>query len=69
VTNSCVDTVNKNWLPWLCHLRDRKNNFISFIFGRASSTNPANKVKSGPVDAKIIGLTEIVKILQNSSIL
>jgi len=40
-------------------LRDRRNNFRSFIYGQ-SSANPANFVKC-PVDVEMIGLTEISK--------
>ena len=41
-------------------LEGSKNNLRSFICGE-SSTGPANFVKIGPVDAEIIGLTEITK--------
>ena len=38
-----------------------KNNFRAFVSGQ-SSTNPANFMKTSPVDVEIIGLTEITKI-------
>jgi len=41
-------------------LKRSKNNFRSFIYGQRF-TNPANFAKIGPVDAEIIGLTEINK--------
>jgi len=55
-----ADKPNKNWLPRQRPLRDRKTNFRSFIYSQ-SSTNPADRVKIGPVNVDIIGLTEIVK--------
>jgi len=41
-------------------LEGSKKLIRSFIYNR-SSTNPANFVKIGPVDAEIIGLIEITK--------
>ena len=47
----------KNWLPWQRPLRDRKNNFRSFVDGQ-SSTVAANFVKIGLADVEIIGLRQ-----------
>jgi len=55
-----VDFAPQNWLPWQHPLRDRKNNFRSFIYGQRP-TNLANFVKIGPVDVEIIVLTETTK--------
>ena len=51
----------QNWLPWQRPLRDRRNNFRSFIHSQRS-TSPANFVKLGPVDVEMIGLTGITKM-------
>jgi len=34
---NCVDTVNKNWLPWQRPLRDQKNNFRPFIHSQPTA--------------------------------
>jgi len=46
--------VQPNWLPWQRALKDRQNH-------NHSSINRENLARIGPVDVKIIGLTEIVK--------
>jgi len=43
-----------------CLKKIKKNNFRSFIYGQISS-NPANFVKMGPVDAEISSPTKISK--------
>jgi len=61
-----VDSVYKNWFPWQCPLRGRKNNFRSFIYSQGS-TNRANFVKIGLVNLDTIGLTEITKNFKSIS--
>jgi len=51
---------SQNWLPVQPPLRDRKNNFRSFIYFQ-NSANRANFVKIGSADVEITGLTEISK--------
>jgi len=55
-----VDSVNKKFVAVAAALGESKNNFRSFIYGQ-SSTVPANFVKIGLVDVKIMGLKEITE--------